>query len=104
MDNPVPDPVEEETISKSKKIPISGRIGLQNPDPVQHWSPGSLRDLITTTVNLNRKLVYLSSQKKLKFLKDAHISSKAFFHFPNVRMRTNVFCEEAFANDKVEEY
>jgi len=81
LDNPVPDPVEEETISKSKKIPISGRIGLQNPDPVQHWSPGSLRDLITTTVNLNRKLVYLSSQKKLKFLKGTYRQMHSFI-FP----------------------
>jgi len=32
----------------------------------EHWLPGSLRDLITTTVNLKRKLVYLSSQKKIK--------------------------------------
>ena len=36
LDNSVPD--EEETISKSKKIPISGRIWLQNPYPVHHWS------------------------------------------------------------------
>jgi len=35
---------------------------------------GSLRDLISTitTVNLNRKLGYLSSQRKLKFFKDAY--------------------------------
>jgi len=35
-----PYPVERETISKLiqiKKIQISGRIGLQNPDPVYHW-------------------------------------------------------------------
>jgi len=34
-----PYPVERETISKLiqiKKIQISGRIGLQNPDPVYH--------------------------------------------------------------------
>jgi len=30
--------------------------------------------------------------------------SKAFFHFPNVGMRTNVFREEAMADHKVEEY
>jgi len=33
-----------------------------------------------------------------------HILSKAFCYFPNVRMRTSVFREEAFADHKVEEY
>ena len=67
-----------------------------------HWSPGSMRDLITTTVNLNRKLGYLISQKKI-IIFYRHISSKAFFHFPSVRMRMNVFRGEAIADHKVEE-
>jgi len=56
----------------------------------QSWSPGSLRDLITTTVNLNRKLGSLSSQKKIKIFQ-RHIFSKAFCRFPNVRMKMTVF-------------
>jgi len=56
-----------------------------------------------TIVNLNFKLGYLSSQKKIKSFQ-RHISSKTFFHFPNVRMRTNVFREEAIADHKVEDY
>ena len=66
---------------------------------------GSLRDLTSTitTVNPNRKLGYLSSQKKIKIFQ-RHISSKAFFHFPNVRMRTNVFRQEAIADHKLEGY
>jgi len=64
---------------------------------------GILYNSITMTVNLNRKLDYLSSQKKIKFFQ-RHISSKAFFHFPNVTMSTNVFRKEAIADDKVEEY
>jgi len=41
--DPNPDPVESETVSKPiqiQKILISGLIGLQNPDPAHH----SLRD------------------------------------------------------------
>jgi len=49
----------------------------------EDWSPGSLRDLITTTVNLNRKWVYLSSQKKLKFLKDIVESILSFSQCQN---------------------
>jgi len=56
----------------------------------ERWSPGSLRDLITTTVNLNRKVGNVSSQKKI-IIFHRHILSKAICHFPNVRMRTNVF-------------
>jgi len=33
-----------------------------------------------------------------------HILSKAICHFPSVRMRTNVFCEEAIADHKVKTY
>ena len=40
------------------------------------------------------KLPYLSSQKKINFFQ-RHILSKAFYHFPNVRKRTNAFREEA---------
>jgi len=47
-------------------------------------------------MNLKLKLGYLSSQKKIQFFQ-RHILSKAFCHFPNVRMRTNAFREEAFA-------
>jgi len=32
------------------------------------------------------------------------MSSKAFFRFPNVKMRTNVFREVAIADHKMEEY
>jgi len=39
------------------------------------------RDLITTTVNLNCKLDYLSSQKKIKICQ-RHVSLKASFIFP----------------------
>jgi len=38
----------------------------------------------------------LSSQKKIKFFQ-WHVLSKAFCHFPDVRMRMNAFREEAFA-------
>jgi len=40
LNNPVPEPVEKETIfnPNPKKLPISGRIELQNSDPVHHWS------------------------------------------------------------------
>jgi len=69
----------------------------------EHWSPGSLRDLIATTVNLNCKLGCLSSQKKIKIF-HRHILLKAFCHFPNVRMKTNFFCEEAIFYHKVEKY
>jgi len=62
-----------------------------------------LRALITTTVNLNRKLGYLRSQKKIKIFQ-RHVLSKAFCHSSNVRMRTNVFHEEAITDHKVEEY
>jgi len=60
--------------------------------------------MITTTMNLNSKLGYryLSFQKKFKIFQ-RHMSLKAFFHFPNVRMRTNVFGEGAIADHKVEE-
>jgi len=66
---------------------------------------GSLRDLILTitTVNLNRKLGYLSSQRKIKIFQK-RILSNAFRPFPNDRMITNVFREEAIADHKVEEY
>ena len=66
---------------------------------------GSLRDLKSTitTVNVNRKLGYLSSQKKIKFF-HMHILSNAFCPFPNDRKRTNVFREEAIADHNVEEY
>jgi len=47
----------------------------------EHWSPRGLRDLITTTVNLNRNLGYLSSQKKLKFFKDTYRRKHSFI-FP----------------------
>jgi len=47
----------------------------------EHWSPGSLLDLITTAVNLNRKLVYLSSTRKSKFFKDT-CRRKHSFIFP----------------------
>jgi len=49
------------------------------------WSPGSLRDLITTTVSLNRKLGYLSFQKKIKNFQK-HILSKAFPMLESERM------------------
>ena len=77
-----------------------GSAQLRTPEG--HWSPGSLGDLVTTTLNLNRKLVYLRPQKKIEIF-ERHMSSKAFFYFPNVRMRMNVFCEEAIADDKVKE-
>jgi len=66
---------------------------------------GSLRDLKSTiaTVNVNCKLGYLSSQKKIKIFQ-RHIFSNAFCPFPNDRMRTNVFREEATADHNVEEY
>jgi len=35
-------------------------------------SPGSLPDLISMTVNLNRKLGYLSSHRKIKVFKDRY--------------------------------
>jgi len=48
------------------------------------------------------KLGYSSFQNKIKlFLR--HILSKTFCHFPNVRMRTNAFREEAFSDCKEEE-
>jgi len=59
--------------------------------------------LITTTVKLNHKLGYLSSQWKIKIFR-RHILSKAFCHSSNVRMRTNAFREDAIADHKVEEY
>jgi len=44
--------------------------------------PGSLHDVMTKTVNLKLKLVYLSFQKKIKiFQRD--ILSRIFCHFPN---------------------
>jgi len=43
----------------------------------------------------------LSSQKKIKIFQ-THILSKAFCPFPNVRMSTNVYREEAIADHKVE--
>jgi len=52
-------------------------------------SPGSLPGLITMTVNLNRKLGYLSSHKKIKIFQ-RQILSKAFCHFLNVRLQTNI--------------
>ena len=33
-----------------------------------------------------------------------HVLSKAFYHYSDVRMRTNAFREEAIADHKVEEY
>ena len=69
----------------------------------EQWSSGSLPDLITITVNLSRKLGYLSSHKKIKIFQ-RQILSKTFFHFLNVRIRTNIFHEDAIADHKVEEY
>jgi len=54
-------------------------------------------------VNLKLKLDYLSFQNKIKnFQRDT--LSKDLFHFPNVRMSTKAFCEEAVAYHKVQEY
>jgi len=69
----------------------------------EQWSPGSLPDLITMTVNLNCMLGYLSSHKKITIFQ-TQISSKAFCHFLNVRMWTNIFREDAIADHKVKEY
>jgi len=55
------------------------------------------------TGNLNRKLDYLSSHKKIKIFQ-RQILSEAFCHFVNVRMRTNIFREDAIEDHKVEEY
>jgi len=56
-----------------------------------------------TTMNLNRQLDYLCSQKKIKIFR-THVLSKGFCPFPNVRLSTNVYREEAIADHKVEEY
>ena len=69
---------------------------------VDQWSPRSLRDLIISTVNLNRKFRQLL-QKKIKIFQ-RHMLSKACCHFPDVGRRTNVSGEEAIADHKVEEY
>jgi len=55
------------------------------------------------TVNLNRKLSYLRSQKIIKIFQ-RRILSKTFCRFPNVRNRMNVFRKDAIADHKVEEY
>ena len=44
-------------------------------------APGNLRDLITATVNLNRKLGYISSIRKLKFFKNTYRRKHSFI-FP----------------------
>jgi len=51
------------------------------PQREHSCSPGSLCDLITTTVNLNGKLGYLSSQKKIKIFKDTYHRNHSFI-FP----------------------
>jgi len=56
--------------------------------------------VLTTTVNLNRKVGYLSSQKKLKFFRDIR-DVKNILSFCQCQ---NVFREEAFADQKVEEH
>jgi len=56
--------------------------------------------LMTTTVNLNGKLGYLSSRRKSEIFQ-RHVLLKAFCHFSNVRMRMNAFREEAIADHKV---
>jgi len=43
----------------------------------------------------------VSSKKKFQIFQ-RHMLSKAFCHFPNVRMRTNAFREEAFAGPQSE--
>jgi len=54
-------------------------------------------------MNLKLNLCYLSFQNKIKiFQRD--ILSKTFYHFLNVRMKTNAFQEEAIADHKVENY
>jgi len=59
--------------------------------------------LITTTENLNHRLGYLSSLKKITIFQ-RHVLSKALCPFPNVRTRTNAFLEEATADHKMEKY
>jgi len=54
--------VRKNEISLRKSSGVSAHLRTLG----EHWSPGSLRDLITMTVNLNRKLRYLSSLKKIK--------------------------------------
>jgi len=64
---------------------------------------GSLRDLITTTVNLINKLDCLSLQNKIKIFQ-GDVVSKTLRYFPNARMITDAFSEEAIADHDVEDY
>jgi len=54
-------------------------------------------------MNLKIKLGHLSQQKNIKIFQ-GDVLSKTFCHFPNIRMGTNAFQEEAIAAHKVEEY